>query len=105
MKNELPESLNDKELRETLNQQTGKLEWKELERHFARGVLIHVDADLDLVDVAFNVIKDNKQQIQDWLSAGLLENATAENAQEWARTNSQFWAVVAAPWVLVQVVS
>jgi len=102
MNDEVPDSLNDEELRETLNLQTGKLDWKDLERFFARGVLVSVASDLDLVEVAVNVIKDNKQQIQAWLSANLLANASAENAREWERNDTRFWAVVAAPWVLVQ---
>ena len=102
MNEEMPLSLNDDELRETLNQQTGKLGWKELERHFARGVLIRVAGELDLVEVAFNVVRDNKQQIETWLGDDLLANASEANALEWGKQDIQFWAVVAAPWVLVQ---
>lgn len=36
-------------LRAKLNAETGKLVWNELERHFARGVVIKVAGDLDLL--------------------------------------------------------
>ncbi len=44
------------ELSGILNGQTGQLAWPELERHFARGVVIKVDSDLDLVKVASAVV-------------------------------------------------
>ena len=34
-----------------LNQQTARVHWQELETHFARGVVIQVASDLDLVEV------------------------------------------------------
>ena len=44
-------------LRAKLNAETGKLAWKELERHFARGVVVKVAGDLDLVEVALAVAR------------------------------------------------
>jgi len=92
-------------LRAKLNAETGKLSWPELERHFARGVLIRLAADLDLVEVALAMARDDKRLVQDWLASGKLAHATSADAQTWHARQSRFWAVVAAPWVLVQEVS
>ena len=92
----------DELLRAKLNAETGKLVWKELERHFARGVVILVAAELDLVDVAFRISRDDKAAVEAWLSWGLIRRATAEDALDWHERQAVFWAVVAAPWVLIQ---
>jgi len=78
------------------------LEWTELVKHFARGVVIRVDAGLDLVAVAHSMSLDNTAEMQQWLNAGSVRRASDEDAREWNRENPQFWCVVVAPWVLVQ---
>ena len=85
-----------------LNHETGKLEWKELERHFARGAVIKVDTQLDLVVVATQFTQDNKEQVQAWLDADLISRASSADASSWNEQQSLFWAIVTMPWVLVQ---
>lgn len=87
---------------EEINKETGVLNWQELAKHFARGVVICVDAELDLVEVAHSMSIDNTDQMQNWLNKGVIHRASDEDAQEWNRNNPQFWCVVVAPWVLVQ---
>lgn len=85
-----------------LNAETGQISWKELERHFACGRLIKVAAELDLVAVATTVSSDDKQSVEKWLTAGQIARATVDDASEWNERQANFWAVVTAPWVLVQ---
>jgi hypothetical protein len=92
-------------LRAKLNAETGRLAWRELERHFARGVVVRVAGELDLVEVALAMARDDGKAVQAWLADGRIARATAEDAQAWHAAQSEFWAVVAAPWVLVQEVS
>lgn len=92
----------DEELRSKLNAETGKLTWRELERHFARGVVIRVDGELDLVEVALCMGRDDRPAIEQWLNSGKIDRASAEDATDWNRRDPLFWAVVVAPWVLVQ---
>ena len=92
----------DEELRVKLNAETGKITWRELERHFARGVVIRVAEDLDLVEVALRMAKDDRPAVERWLTEGKVERASAVDAQDWHRHDPVFWAVVVAPWVLVQ---
>lgn len=58
------------ELRAKLNAETGKITWRELERHFARGVVIRVAEDLDLVEVAYRMAKDDRPAVERWLTEG-----------------------------------
>jgi hypothetical protein len=90
------------ELRAQLNAETGKLSWKELERHFARGVVIEVSGELDLVEVAAAFVRDDRAAVERWLTEGRVARAGTERAEKWSKEQPLFWAVVAAPWVLVQ---
>jgi len=85
-----------------LNAQTGRITWKELERHFARGVVVWVASDLDLVDVALSMVRDDKSVIEQLMATGRLAQLTDEQAGDWSGREAELWAVVAAPWVLVQ---
>lgn len=85
-----------------LNLETGTLHWQELERHFARGVVIAVASELDLIEVAACMAADRKGQIAAWLETGRIFRAGAENALDWLQRDPEFWATVVAPWVLIQ---
>lgn len=88
--------------RDLLNAQTGKLTWPELARHFARGVVISVDQSEDLIDVAECLVKDSSYTVEKLYSQGKLHRADDVDAIRWQKNSSEFWAVVVAPWVLVQ---
>ena len=90
------------DVRDLLNAQTGRISWKELQRHFAAGVVLVVAGDLDLIDVAARIVEDNRAQIEHWMGSGQLARAETAHARGWEAEQSEFWAVVAAPWVLVQ---
>jgi hypothetical protein len=90
------------ELKVRLNAETARISWQELERHFARGALITVVPGLDLVNVGVHMIKDDKTIIDAWLASGEIRNTTDDEAKAWSEDNRELWAVVVAPWVLVQ---
>lgn len=89
-------------LRAKLNAETGKLAWAELQRPFARGVVVKVSATLDLVEVALAVSRDDAARVADWARAGQIARASDADARTWQAEQTVLWAVVAAPWVLVQ---
>ncbi|MDH5231578.1 MAG: DUF2288 domain-containing protein [Gammaproteobacteria bacterium] len=90
------------ELSTKLNLETGKMDWNELQKFFARGVLVVVDSTLDLVDVAERLAADDKDRISQWIEQGLVTRANDDHAKQWHQSQSVFWAVVVAPWVVVQ---
>lgn len=85
-----------------LNLETGQISWPELQRYFARGVVIIVANELDLVEVAKQFSLDNKDAVQTWIKDGLVKNASDDDAKQWNDAQQEFWAVVTAPLVLVQ---
>lgn len=97
-----PHGENELPLRERLNAETGTLGWDELAKHFARGVVLRVSNDVDLIDVAEQVIRDDKASVERWMQSGDLRRATDDDARDWVARSPTFWSVVSAPWVLVQ---
>jgi len=89
-------------LEQQLNTETARIEWAALERHFARGVVVKVQAELDLVAVAAAFVRDDESQVMTWMSARQVWRASADDAKDWHARDPRLWAVVAAPWVLVQ---
>lgn len=98
--NETPDT--DTDLRRELNAQTGRLSWAELAPFFARGVVIRVAPELDLVEIAVAFAKDDKHRVETWISEGSIAGADVPDAKRWEAEQAEFWAVVVAPWVLAQ---
>ncbi len=92
-------------LRDEFHQQTARIPWHDLQTYYARGSVIYVGAGLNLVDVAVQLGMDNTKQFEAWINGGEIAPATEAQAQAWFEENPSFWAVVAPPWVLVQLKS
>ena len=88
--------------RTKINQETSRIAWKELQRFFASGAVVLVMADLDLVEVAFQISEDNQQQVAQWLNVGKIAKVTDEQALAWYEAEADVWAVVVSPYVLIQ---
>ena len=89
-------------LRAKVNMETSRIAWKELQRFYASGAAVKVDARLDLVEVALQMHDDNKLQFENWLKAGMVGKVTDNQASIWLAAETELWAVVVSPWVLVQ---
>ncbi|MFT5710318.1 MAG: hypothetical protein ACI8QT_001012 [Halioglobus sp.] len=89
-------------LRDEFHQQTARIHWHDLQTYYARGCVIHVGADLNLIDVAVQLGMDNTQRFEAWIGSGEIAPVTQEQAQGWFDDNLSLWSVVAPPWVLVQ---
>ena len=85
-----------------LNAQTGRTAWSELARYFARGLVVTLEQGEDLLKVAEILIDDDAGAVQSMYEKGLLRRARDKDAMRWQENDTQFWAVVVAPWVLVQ---
>jgi hypothetical protein len=89
-------------LRREYHGQTARITWHELQPHYARGNVVCVGAGLDLVEVAVQLGLDNTEQFEAWIAAGDVAAVSDQQALSWFEANEELWAVVAAPWVLVQ---
>ena len=89
-------------LREEFHQQTARIPWHDLQTCYAKGSVISVGESLNLVEVAVQLGRDNTEQFQAWIAAGDIAPVSEDQALIWFDGNPTLWAVVAAPWVLVQ---
>ncbi|HEV8076940.1 MAG TPA: DUF2288 domain-containing protein [Marinobacter sp.] len=90
------------EIKARLNLETSRIHWHDLQTHYARGQVVRVAADIDLLGVACELVADNKLQFEQWLASGKVGDVTPDLARAWHQSNTELWAVVIAPWVLVQ---
>ena len=90
------------ELKKKLNLETSIICWRDLQIYYARGHVVRVAPELDLLDVALELTADNKEQFEQWMTADQVGDVPPPLAQAWYDRNVELWAVVVAPWVLVQ---
>jgi hypothetical protein len=93
---------NDTELRRKINQETARMPWAELEKHFALGAVVFVSPELDLVDVAVRISHDDKDSVSRWMNDGKIGKVSDLQAQAWSEAQATLWAAVVSPFVLVQ---
>jgi hypothetical protein len=95
-----PEDTN--ELIARLNGETAKIEWHQLQKHYATGSVVAVDKGFDLIKVAIALNQDDTEQVKQWLAEGKMSDMSNQQAQSWYDQNSLVWALVLPPFVLVQ---
>lgn len=89
-------------LQDRLNLQTARISWPELERFFARGRVLEVTAELDLIEVAVALTGDDIEKFTQWTDRKQVQHLQDQTAKQWVEDDSNLWAVVIAPWVVVQ---
>ena len=90
------------ELRAKINQETAKIPWVDLLRFFARGRVVVVGPELDLVDIAALAAADRVDELEVHLAEGGIAKPSDEQARLWLGTDALLWTVVVKPWVFVQ---
>jgi hypothetical protein len=94
--------LKDTELHDKINRETARVRWSELERHFAHGSVVYVSTELDLVEAALRIAHDDKETITRWMAEGKLAKVSDLQASSWQESDTELWASVVSPFVLVQ---
>ena len=82
--------------------ETAQISWAEVMTQFAKGNVLWVASDQDLVTVAEHIINDDKKQVSALMQQKALHILTDETALDYSQRDPELWAVVIAPWVLVQ---
>ena len=82
--------------------ETAKISWNELQLWFASGTAIYVLSHLNLVEAAYQLSRDNSDQLRDWMASGEVNRVSDAQAREWLDADELVWAVVVRPWILVQ---
>ena len=101
----MSEISDNQELIARLNGETAKINWHELQKHYALGNVLAVSEGGDLIQVAIALHKDNSAQIQQWLNEKVVLEVSDQQALTWYESNATVWALVIPPFILVQAVS
>lgn len=89
-------------IRQKLNQDTARIRWSALQEHQQKDLVVRVSMDLDLIDVGCDFTLDNSAQVKAWMDEAQVQRVDDAQAQKWLAEDRELWAVVVAPWVLVQ---
>jgi hypothetical protein len=82
--------------------ETATIEWKALERFWAKGDLIWVDPTLDLIEVAQAMAENRSETFATWRNAGTVGPLSAEQALDLQSRDPEIWAVVVSPFIVIQ---
>lgn len=88
--------------RAKLNLETAHIPWRDLQTYYARGQVVFVSETLDLLEVGEALAADDKARFEQWMADGTVGEVPVVRAQAWYEAEAELWAVVIAPWVLVQ---
>ena len=84
------------------NQETARIPWRALQHPFARGVVLRVGPQMDLVAVASAFAADDAEAVRGWRQTGAVHAVTDDEARTWHDADTSLWATVVAPFVLIQ---
>jgi hypothetical protein len=91
------------ELRQHLQNEVHRVDWRPLAPHAKRGGLVLVDAALDLVEVAVAVATDESALVAQWMEALQLRRPSPDQIESWQDdTDERFSVVIVQPYVLAQ---
>jgi len=93
---------NPEVLKQKLNLDTARIGWSLLADYQKEGGVIEVMPQLDLIDVATAFALDSSENVKQWLELGLIQKVDSQQSELWLQESLEPWAVVVAPWVLIQ---
>src|SRR5690606_8325410 len=82
--------------------ETAAVSWEGLEPFVVRRTLLEVAGDCDLVEAALAVSQDDRAKVAQWMGNSKLGRIEVEQEKDWQARDPELWALVIAPWVLVQ---
>ncbi len=91
------------ELREQFKTDLADVCWKDLRIHMQRDAIITVAGELDLIDVAVAVARDEKERVGPWIEGGQLSKPGREQLDCWeAELDKGFRMLIVQPFILIQ---
>ncbi len=100
----------DDDVRNKLRREVMSCHWEDLAQHQQRGALLLLLPELDLLDVAEAMARDDKQRVTGWLKRGALRRAGEADRVQYEHESDEvsevrFQFVIVQPWVLAQALS
>jgi len=85
-----------------LKEECAPVFYKEIEKFFARGMLVLISQEIDIIHVALAIQNDDTKTMQKWIEEQKVIRVHDEHALKWSKVNETLLAITAVPWVLVQ---
>lgn len=82
--------------------ETASITWNELQPFFAKGALLWVEPSQDLIAVAQAFAENAEDRVASWLERTEVGKVSESKAMDLLERDPPLWAVVVAPWVLIQ---
>ena len=82
--------------------ETSTVPWHELQKLFASGVVLSLDKELDMIEVAHQIANDDTAAVDALIRENKIQHVSNDQAKRWYADNTLLWSVVVKPWVLVQ---
>lgn len=94
------------DLKSRLSQDLANVDWKDLLPHAKRDVVIVVNQELDLLEVAEAIAKDNTSLVSNWIEQKLIFKPSSEQLTNWNNNlDKQFLTLIVQPFVVIQEVN
>ena len=91
------------DLRARLAHEIHRVDWTPLGPHAQRGGMILVDPQLDLLEVAVAVARDDSERVGRWMRERQLRKPTEAQIEIWQNeTGERFTIAIVQPYVLAQ---
>ena len=92
----------DYALRLKIRRETETIVFNDLATFYAKGQIIEVSGTLNLVEVAFEMSRDNSALIEVLMQRKLIRRMDDGSARQWFADRTVVLTTVVSPWVLVQ---
>ncbi|HEY9670842.1 MAG TPA: DUF2288 domain-containing protein [Waterburya sp.] len=91
------------DLRTQLAENLDEAEFEWLKPHIRRDVVVVVNSELDLLDVAVAIASDDVSSVQHWIDKQLVHKPFPDQLADWnSDQNKRFQALIVQPYVLVK---
>ncbi|MFK8013457.1 MAG: DUF2288 family protein [Marinicellaceae bacterium] len=94
--------LNIPKTHEELLQECAPVAYKEIEHFFARGMLVLISKNLNIIEIALLIQADDKNKLNKLIDQGDVVRVHDKHALKWSQNNTELMAVTVVPWLLVQ---
>lgn len=88
--------------RDELQQQCAAIAYQEIQRFFAKGMMVLVADGVDIIDVAWLMQNNEVTTLTQLIAQKKVIRVHDKHAKKWSKKNTQLLAITVVPWLLVQ---
>lgn len=91
------------QIRESLTRDLATVAWRDLRVHLQRDAVILVDRDIDIIDAAVAVARDDETAVEQWIAAGKIGKPDQDQLDVWeSDLEHPLHMLIVQPFILTQ---